>query len=325
MNNSDQEDRMTRTTMENGRVERRHLLKGGLIAATAGAIGTAAPAVAASPRAPKTYVLVHGAWHNAQHWQPIATRLSTLGHPVVALDLPGHGLHARFPKAYISGDSAGLPKEASPVRDISLDDAAGNVVAALRALGDANVVLVGHSVGGTVITRAAELAPEYVGRLVYLTAFVPVGLASPAAYGALPEFRTGYGEGLFIGNPAEIGAVRINPRGDGAYLRQLHEAYYNDVAYDDFLPYATALTPDLPVSFWISEVKVTRERWGRIPRTFIRCTQDRALALAVQDRMIADADRYTTDNRFEVETIATSHSAFAAAPDALAAILAKLG
>jgi hypothetical protein len=41
--------------------------------------------------------------------------------------------------------------------------------------------------------------------------------------------------------------------------------------------------------------------------------------------MIADADRYTPDNRFEVETIATSHSAFAAAPDALAAILAKLG
>jgi pimeloyl-ACP methyl ester carboxylesterase len=325
MNNSGQEDRMKKAAMKNSRIRRRHFLKGGLIAATAGAIGANASPVAASPRAPRTYVLVHGAWHNAQHWQPISTRLSTLGHPVVALDLPGHGLNARFPKAYISGDSAGLPKEVSPVKDISLDDAAGNVVAALRALGDTNAVLVGHSVGGTVITRAAELAPEYVGRLVYVSAFVPVGLASPAAYGALPEFRTGYGEGLFVGNPAEIGAVRINPRGDGPYLRQLHETYYNDVAYDDFLPYAIALTPDLPVSFWISEVKVTRERWGRIPRSFIRCTLDRALAPAVQERMIADADRYTPENQFEVETIATSHSAFAAAPDALAAILAKLG
>jgi pimeloyl-ACP methyl ester carboxylesterase len=96
------------------------------------------------------------------------------------------------------------------------------VVAALRALGDANAVLVGHSVGGTVITRAAELAPEYVGRLVYLTAFVPVGLASPAAYGALPEFRTGYGEGADAAGPCVIWAkttrrsnspIKISERG----------------------------------------------------------------------------------------------------------------
>lgn len=229
----------------------------------------------------ETFVLVHGAWHNALHWQPIAERLAARGHRVRSLDLPAHGLKARFPAAYLSGDAGRFVTEASPVRDVTLDDAAKAIVAALEGLGDARPILVGHSLGGAVLTRAAELAPQRIGRLIYVSAFVPVGLGSAAAYGMLPEAQTGYGEGLFVGNPAEIGAVRIQPRGDEAYLRTLHDAYYNDVAYDAFLPYAVALTPDLPLSFWIGEVGASRDKWGRIPRTFVRCAQDRALAPAL--------------------------------------------
>ncbi|HKU98911.1 MAG TPA: alpha/beta hydrolase [Vineibacter sp.] len=300
-------------------VDRRDVLMGGLVA---GAM--AGPALAAPQQGDRTYVLVHGAWHNALHWQPVATRLSALGHRVVAVDLPAHGLNARFPDAYIAGNGASLAAEVSPARGITLEDAAQAVVTMLRALGDRKSVLVGHSVGGAVITRTAELAPERIDRLVYLTAFAPIGLGSPAAYGALPEARTGYGETLFIGNPAEIGAVRINPRGDAAYLRQLREAYYNDVAYENFLPYAAMLTPDLPLSFWTTPVMVSPDRWGRVARTYIRCLNDRALAPAIQDRMIADADRVTPHNMFKVETMTTGHSPFASSPDVLAAILANL-
>lgn len=300
-------------------VDRRNLLGGGLVVAGAAAI--AEPALAA-PRQ-ETFVLVHGAWHNALHWQSVGLRLAARGHRVVALDLPGHGLSARFPASYVEGDGRAFATEVSPVKDATLEQAAEAVVATVTSLGEARPVLVGHSLGGAVITRAAELASDRIARLVYVSAFVPVGLGSAATYGALPEARTGYGDTLFVGNPAELGAVRINPRGAGAYLRQLHEAYYNDIAYEAFLPYALSLTPDLPVSFWTGEVKATRQRWGSLPRTFVRCTQDRALAPALQERMIADADRLAPDTRFQVETLASSHSPFASKPDALAAILAR--
>jgi pimeloyl-ACP methyl ester carboxylesterase len=300
-------------------VDRRNFLGGGL--AIAGAVAMAEPA-AAAPK-PATFVLVHGAWHNALHWQSIAVRLAALGHRVVAPDLPAHGLRARFPASYVASDNVGFATEVSPVKDVTLEDAAQAVVATVTALGGAKPILVGHSLGGAVVTRAAELASDRIVRLVYVSAFVPVGLGSPAAYGALPEARTGHGEGLFVGNPAELGAVRINPRGADAYLRQLHDAYYNDVAYDDFLPYALSLTPDLPISFWVGEVRASRERWGRLPRTFVRCTEDRALSPALQDRMIVDADRLAPDNRFQVESLASSHSPFASRPDELAAILAR--
>jgi pimeloyl-ACP methyl ester carboxylesterase len=322
---TESENVMMKSPSNIAKLERRNFLAGGAVVAASGLIGGGAPARAESTGSRKTYVLVHGAWHNAQHWQPVARRLSTLGHSVVALDLPGHGLNARFPAAYLSGDSKGIAKEPSPLKDITLDDAAKSVAAAVAALGSGNVVLVGHSVGGAIITRAAELAPERIASLVYLTAFAPVGLPSAAAYGALPEFQTGYGAGLIVANPGDIGAVRINPRGDKAYLQQLHDTYYNDVAYEDFLAFALALTPDFPLSYWIGEPKATAQRWGRIPRTFIRCTQDRALAPAVQDKMIADADRLTPENKFKVETIGSSHSAFASRPEIVAAILEKVG
>lgn len=301
-------------------VDRRDLLTAGL--AIAGATAVTEPARAAPQQA--TFVLVHGAWHNALHWQAIAGRLAAHGHRVVVPDLPGHGLAARFPASYIAGDSAGFAIESSPVKEVTLEAAARAVVATLTTLGKTKPILVGHSLGGAVVTRAAELAPDRIARLVYVSAFVPVGLGSAAAYGALPEARTGYGESLFIGNPADLGAVRINPRGVEAYLRRLHEAYYNDVAYDAFLPFGLSLTPDLPLSFWVGEVRASREKWGRLPRTFVRCTQDRALSPALQDRMIADANRLTPGNLFQVKELASSHSPFASKPDDLVAILAGL-
>jgi hypothetical protein len=75
----------------------------------------------------------------------------------------------------------------------------------------------------------------------------------------------------------------------------------------------------------MSEVKVTNANWGRIPRTFIRCLEDRALAPAVQERMIADADRFTPDNKFETVTIKTSHSSFGSSPDEVVRLLVGVG
>ncbi|MCP3098667.1 alpha/beta fold hydrolase [Myxococcus sp. K15C18031901] len=307
-------------------MKRRDWLKGALVGAGLLPLrGSVAKTSERGPRPRRTFLLVHGAWHNALHWSRVSESLSARGHRVVALDLPGHGLQARFPSSYVTGDEAGLREERSPLADLTLEDCATAVVTALESLRRASdgmkPILVGHSAGGTVITRAGELAPQHIGRLVYLGAFCPLRLGSASAYGALPEARTGHGEGLFVGDPGRLGAVRINPRGGLAYLEALRAAYYQDVPWADFLPFALSLTPDLPLSLWTSKVGATQERWGRIPRSYIRCTEDRALAPALQSLMIREADAFTPGNPFTVEALATSHSPFASRPEALVALL----
>ncbi len=52
--------------------------------------------------------------------------------------------------------------------------------------------------------------------------------------------------------------------------------------------------------------------WGRIPRTYIRHTRDVCIPPALQDRMIAEADRLTPRNRFDVRSVPATHMADAA-------------
>ena len=75
-------------------------------------------------------------------------------------------------------------------------------------------------------------------------------------------------------------------------------------------------------AFTHDEARGTPERWGTVPRVFIRTTEDRTIPLALQDRMIAEADAYTPHNRFEVHSLSSSHSPFASMPDRLAEVLA---
>ncbi|MCY1062226.1 alpha/beta fold hydrolase [Nannocystis sp. SCPEA4] len=307
-------------------MRRRQLLKNlGLAAGAAMLAATGEAHAETTATRPRTYLLIHGAWHNALHWARVARLLSARGHRVLAIDLPGHGLSAKFPRAYLTGDAAGFVAEVSPQKDVRLDDGADAVIAALRELqGETRPILVGHSMGGTVITRVGERAPELVGRLVYLSAYCPVRRGPSSAYGELPEAKVATFAGLMLGDPKQTGVVRINPRGDATYRELLRAAFYHDVPPDEFLAFALALTPDLPLGYWTTEVGATKERWGRVPRTFIRCTEDRALPIGLQDLMIREADAWTPDNRFDRKTLKTSHSPFASAPADLAALLHEL-
>ena len=93
-------------------------------------------------------VLVHGAWHGAWAWQRVVPLLTSAGVECVALDLPGHGEDG--------GPFGDLHSDAARVRE-TLDEFGGDVV------------LVGHSYGGAVITEA-RLHPA-VQHLVYVAAF----------------------------------------------------------------------------------------------------------------------------------------------------------
>ena len=193
----------------------------------------------------------------------------------------------------------------------------------MRPHGSQPIVVV-HSIGGMVVPRAAEMAPELVGRLVYLAAFIPTARSSAAAYAALPESQTEYGTDLFVGDPGKTGAIRINPKGSDDYLEQLRLAYYHDVPFNEFLPFARLLTPDLPVRFFADDIAVTVGGWVRIPRMYIRCTLDRALAPAVQTLMALEADRLAPGNPSQVIDIESGHSPFMSRSNKLADILCGL-
>lgn len=261
-------------------------------------------------------VLIPGAWHGAGHVTALAAALTARGHRVQALDLPGHGTRARFPVSYLTRDTDALRTERSPLADLTLDEVAADVITHLRR----DCVLVAHSMGGAIATRVAELAPELVSHLVYVAAFVPTRLGPAGAYLALPEARGALGGGLYLGDPAAIGAVRIDPRStDPAYQKELHDAYFSDVDGAAFRALAAVLSPDQPLSFLGTPTGATAARWGSVPRTYVRTTADRALPVALQDVMIRDADALAP--AFEQVTLDAGHAVFAARADRLARLV----
>jgi pimeloyl-ACP methyl ester carboxylesterase len=102
----------------------------------------------------KSYVLVHGSFMGQAGWSDVANELRADGATVRTLDLPAHG-----------GDT-------SPPADASL---AAYVSAVSAAIDDSDrpVVLVGHSMGGVVVSQVAEQRPDDIESVVYLAAYAP--------------------------------------------------------------------------------------------------------------------------------------------------------
>jgi pimeloyl-ACP methyl ester carboxylesterase len=104
-----------------------------------------------------TFVLVPGACHGAWCFEPLARRLRQHGHEAYPITLTGLGARKHLLNA-----------------SVNLDTHIDDVVNLLEDEQLTEVVLVGHSYGGMVITGAADRVPERVDGLVYVDAFVPV-------------------------------------------------------------------------------------------------------------------------------------------------------
>jgi pimeloyl-ACP methyl ester carboxylesterase len=109
-----------------------------------------------SDPAAKTFVLVHGAWHGGWCWRRVADRLRGRGHAVFAPTLTGLG-----ERAHLLGPAVNLDTHIADVTNLIHHEE-------LR-----DVVLVGHSYGGFVISGVAERMEGTIGAFVFLDAFVP--------------------------------------------------------------------------------------------------------------------------------------------------------
>jgi pimeloyl-ACP methyl ester carboxylesterase len=143
-----------------------------------------------------TYVLVHGGGHGGWCYQRVARLLAAEGHTVYAPTLTGLGERAHL---------------LSPTVD--LDSHITDVVAVLRYEDLRDVVLVGHSYGGMVITGAADRVADRIGDLVYLDAATPkngqslVDVAGPMMDAARAFGRVENGIELVLIPDADVSSV----------------------------------------------------------------------------------------------------------------------
>jgi pimeloyl-ACP methyl ester carboxylesterase len=132
----------------------------------AGAINGAAHAKAGGST-PKTFVLIHGAWHGAWCWRDVRTMLEARGHRVFTPTLTGLG-----ERHHLSSASVDLHTH---IRDVA-------AVLECEELND--VVLVGHSYAGYIVNAVANTMPTRISAMVYLDALLPI--AGKSAIAAWP-------------------------------------------------------------------------------------------------------------------------------------------
>ncbi|MGW0195695.1 alpha/beta hydrolase [Nonomuraea sp. NPDC003201] len=276
-----------------------------------------------------TFVLVHGSGSSSFMWAPVQRELALRGHRSFAVDLPGHGLDAQYPLAYQAPQDLGTwAVEPSTLAGVTLQHNVDTVVDVVRRVAEHGpVVLVGASLGGVTITGVGNAIPELVNRLVYISAWSCVRRSNPIEYMQEPEFADnlmGPLAAFNVGDPAQLGVGRANYRtADVKLLDALKAATMADVSDERFRAFLNILQPDESIAVMTADARVQAGTWGTIARTYIRLTGDRSLPIAMQDRLIAEADALTPGNPYEVHTLDTSHVGFLFRADEVAAILDK--
>ncbi len=238
---------------------------------------------------PRDIVLVHGMSHGGWAWAPLAARLERAGHRVVAPDLPGHGRRAH-------------------------ERGRASVLAYARAVADAMIqagltdaVVVGHSMGGIVIPKVAELVEARVAHLVFLAAVV-----LPHGASLLDTHLEGAAAGVLCGLAAAGGGAVQYP------AAMEWARWLNDMAPGDerVVTTLTRLTPQ-PLRPWRERVDLRRFYAMRVPRTYIRCLRDAAVPPA-------RAARYAARLGVTPVDLDIGHEPMLSAPDRLARILTTL-
>lgn len=235
----------------------------------------------------RTYVLVHGAFHGEWMWAKITPLLQEMGHRVITLDLPGHGEDQTAPS------------------HVTLKDYTDRVCDILAAEPEP-VILVGHSMGGLVITQAAEYYPDKIKTLVYLAAILPQN-----------------GESLLQINQNDKHALPLHVAvsEDQTYLQldttTIKENFYGDCSDDDVLLAQEKLCRQ-PLAPFITPVHLTAERFGRLPRIYIETSKDKAISAEFQREL------YTNTPCQQVMTIDSDHSPFFSQPERMVSLLSRL-
>ena len=244
----------------------------------------------------RTYILVHGAWHGAWCWYKVVPIMEKKGYKVITIDLPGHGKDTTNPelvtfKMYVE----------------KVKHVANNI--------NGQVILVGHSMSGTIISQAAEeLGKEKVYKLVYVDAFIPKNGESVSKLFALVSQTL----------PKETDTAKVTfQKGIITDVNRKTRTFKPEVA--DLVFYHDCSTKDKEIAHknisrqaiepFGATVSVTDSVYGQIPKYYILCTESK------------DLDKSLLPTRIKCEKlikIPTSHSPFFSRPKELAEIFMTL-
>jgi pimeloyl-ACP methyl ester carboxylesterase len=238
-------------------------------AASLGLASAAIPAAHAQSAPVKSIVLVHGGFVDGSGWEGVYKILKKDGYKVSIVQNPTTTL----------ADDVAVTKRAI-------------------AAADGNVVLVGHSYGGVVITEAGT-DPKVAG-LVYITAFAP---------------DQGESVGKLIANPPPVAPVPlILPPKDG--FLSLDRAKFAASFAADVKPDVAAFMADSQVPWGVTALngEVTVPAWKSKPSWYLVATNDKMIPVDAQRMMAKRAGAKTVDQ-------AGSHAIYVSKPQAVAAII----
>ena len=239
-----------------------------------------------------TFVLVHGAFHGGWCWSRVARTLRARGHAVTTPTLAGMGEHAHL-----------------LTRQITLDTHVEDIVSHIEAEELADIVLVGHSYGGLIITGAADRLDGrgLLRHLVYLDALVPDD-----------------GDLWSRFNTAEAAAARhaSAKKGGGLFMPAPDAAMFGVTGEADLAWVNRRLRPH-PYAAYLYPLALPSLAAGRgaaaLPRTYIDCTTPFYSDFnGLKPRLKADA-------AWTYLELATGHDAMVSAPLELAGMLERIG
>ncbi len=236
-----------------------------------------------------TFVLVHGAWHGSWCWFKIEDLLKREGHKVINVNLPGHSIDVTYKKT------------------ITMADYREAVINAIDTL-EEKVILVGHSMGGAVISEAGEHRPDKIDRLIYLAAFLlrngesVLDHANADPYSYVP---------YSIDVMPSSNLVDIDKS-----FTSLENAFYNtsDSSYTWLASNLLVENPLIPLA---TKISITGA-YNSIPRFYIKTTEDQAINPQAQKEMVDSI------GKCEIYGIVADHSPFFSDPVGLKNILIEI-
>jgi pimeloyl-ACP methyl ester carboxylesterase len=237
--------------------------------------------------AARTYVLVHGAWHGGWCWARVAPRLRDAGHVVHTPSLTGLG-----DRDHLFAAGVGLATHVEDVlRLIEAEEPEGELV------------LVGHSYGGNVVSGVADVLRERITHCVFLDAVVP---PSGTTSWRWADFNTPQDRERRLAAVAELGAgvalpapapdvFAVNDPADAAWLRR-------------------RLRP-MPIGTYLGRIELRAGGSDGLPRTYV------AAAAPPFASMRPVIDRIRTDPSWRFCSLDTGHDMMVTAPGPLTDLL----
>jgi pimeloyl-ACP methyl ester carboxylesterase len=235
-----------------------------------------------------TFILIHGSWHSAWNWHKVIPMLEKAGHKAIAIDLPGMG------------------RDKTHIAEVTLQMSVVKICDVIDSI-DEKVILVGHSKNGIMISQAAEYRPHKIEKLIYLAAYlIPNGKTQR-------EYSMQDTEGVLKPYVTFHEATQSTT---------LQAAIYKDGLYhdceDNITELAKLLLSHEPFVSGITPLQLTEDNFGRVPRYYIECTEDRAVTPFIQQKM------YSETPCKKVYRMATGHSPFFSKPDELTALFCEI-